>query len=120
MNGDGVTNDLIYIPKTKDEIKFTSAEDADAFWKFVNQDPYLKKHKGEYAEAYSASAPWIHRFDFRWSRDFFVKIGKAKNTLQLSLDILNIGNLLNSKWGVTKNMSGANGGRILTLSLIHI
>ena len=49
MNGDGVTNDLIYIPKTKDEIKFTSAEDADAFWKFVNQDPYLKKHKGEYA-----------------------------------------------------------------------
>lgn len=114
MNGDGVTNDLIYIPKTKDEIKFTSAEDADAFWKFVNQDPYLKKHKGEYAEAYSASAPWIHRFDFRWSRDFFVKIGKAKNTLQLSLDILNIGNLLNSKWGVTKNMSGANGGRILT------
>jgi len=114
MNGDGVTNDLIYIPKTKDEIKFTSAEDADAFWKFVNQDPYLKKHKGEYAEAYSARAPWVHRFDFRWSRDFFVKIGKTKNTLQLSLDILNIGNLLNSKWGVTKNMSGANGGRILT------
>ena len=31
MNGDGVNNDLIYIPKTKDEIKFTSAEDADAF-----------------------------------------------------------------------------------------
>lgn len=114
MNGDGVTNDLIYIPKTKDEIKFTSTEDADAFWKFVNQDPYLKKHKGEYAEAYSARAPWVHRFDFRWSRDFFMKIGKTKNTLQLSLDILNIGNLLNSKWGVTKNMSGANGGRILT------
>lgn len=43
-----------------------------------------------------------------------MKIGKTKNTLQLSLDILNIGNLLNSKWGVTKNMSGANGGRILT------
>ena len=39
MNGDGVTNDLIYIRRLKDEIKFTSAEDADAFWKFVNQDP---------------------------------------------------------------------------------
>ena len=114
MNGDGVTNDLMYIPKAKDEIKFTSPEDADAFWKFVNQDPYLKKHKGEYAEAYAARAPWVHRFDFRWSRDFSVKIGRTQNTLQLSLDILNVGNLLNSKWGVNKNMSVANGGRILT------
>lgn len=113
MNGDGVENDLIYIPRTKDELKFTSPEDAEAFWKFVNKDPYLKKHKGEYAEAYAARSPWVHRFDFRWSRDFNVKIGKTKNTLQLSLDILNIGNMLNSKWGVTKNMSGANGGRVL-------
>lgn len=114
MNGDGVNNDLMYIPKTKDEIKFKSAEDADAFWNFVNQDPYLKKHKGQYAEAFANRAPWVHRFDFRWSRDFSVKIGKTRNTLQLSLDILNVGNLLNSKWGVSKNMSAANGGRILS------
>lgn len=114
MNGDGVNNDLMYIPKTKDEIKFKSAEDADAFWNFVNQDPYLKKHKGQYAEAFANRAPWVHRFDFRWSRDFSVKIGKTRNTLQLSLDILNVGNLLNSKWGVSKNMSAANSGRILS------
>ena len=57
MNGDGVAADLIYIPKDKNEIKFTSNEDRDAFWAFVEQDDYLSKHKGEYAEAYSNYAP---------------------------------------------------------------
>ena len=35
------------------------------------------------------------------------------NKLQLSVDFMNIGNLFNSKWGVEKNMSSCNNGRIL-------
>ncbi|MDR0988600.1 MAG: carboxypeptidase regulatory-like domain-containing protein [Prevotellaceae bacterium] len=114
MNQDNVNNDLLYIPRTKDELAFVSEADRDAFWTFVNQDSYLKKHKGEYAEAFAARAPFVHRFDFRFAHDLFTNIGKSKNTLQLSVDILNVGNLLNSEWGVTKNMSQSNGGKILT------
>lgn len=113
MNGDGVNNDLMYIPKDDSEIRFTSEADRQAFWDFVNQDSYLKNHKGEYAEAYSAYAPWVHRFDFRWAHDFNLKVGKTMNRLQLSVDFMNIGNLFNSKWGVEKDMSNCNGGRIL-------
>lgn len=108
MNQDGVNNDLIYIPKTKEELTFidkngfTAAQQADAFWKFVNQDSYLKKHKGEYAEAYSARYPWVNQFDLKLVQDFYIQAGKSKNTLQLSLDMFNIGNLLNDKWGVVK------------------
>ena len=32
-------------------------------------------------------------------QDIFTNIGENKNTLQLSLDIFNIGNLLNQDWG---------------------
>jgi hypothetical protein len=113
MNGDGVNNDLIYIPKGRGDINFVSQADEDAFFKFVEQDNYLKKHKGEYAEAYSARAPWVNRFDVRLVQDFAVKAGNSVNTLQFSIDIINAGNMINSNWGVNKNMADSNNGAIL-------
>lgn len=113
MNGDGYATDLIYIPREKGEINFISTADEDAFFAFVEQDRYLKNHKGEYAEAYAARAPWVHRFDLRLAQDFRVNVGGVANNLQFSLDFLNFGNLLNSKWGVEKNMFQANNGQIL-------
>jgi hypothetical protein len=113
MNGDGVNNDLIYIPKEKGEVAFVSPADEDAFFAFIEQDKYLSKHKGEYAEAYSARSPWVNRIDFRFVQDFSIKAGSTRNTLQLSVDVLNAGNLLNSNWGVNKNMAISNNGAIL-------
>lgn len=113
MNGDGINNDLMYIPKNDSEIKFKSEEDRAAFWKFVEQDSYLRNHKGQYAEAYAARAPWVHRFDFRLMEDFSFKIGKTKHSFQLSFDIMNVGNLINSKWGISKTNAVSNNGRIL-------
>ena len=102
MNGDGNATDLIYIPATKDEINFKSTADADAFWAFVNNDKYLNSHKGQYAEAYAARAPWVHRVDLRIAEDFSFKIGQTKHNFQLSASIDNIGNMINSSWGVQK------------------
>lgn len=116
LNGDGISNDLMYIPKDDSEIHFKNEADRQAFWDFVNQDSYLKNHKGEYAEAYSAHAPFVHRFDFHWTHDFTLKVGNTNHTLQLIANIMNIGNLFNSKWGVEKNMSNCNNGRILSIN----
>ena len=102
MNGDGLATDLIYIPATKDEVAFTSEADRDAFWKFVEQDNYLSKHKGQYAEANAARAPFVHRFDLRVAKDIKFRIGSTSHKFQLSASIDNIGNLFNSKWGVRK------------------
>ena len=93
MNGDGINNDLMYIPKDDSEIQFVDDADRTAFWNFVNQDSYLSSHKGEYAEAYAGRAPWVHRFDFRIAQDFSIKAGKSNNTLQISLDFMNVGNM---------------------------
>lgn len=114
MNGDGIGNDLMYIPRNDSEINFVNDADRADFWAFVEQDKYLKNHKGEYAEAYSARAPWVHQFDFRWAHDFTLKVGNTDHRLQLSADVENIGNLLHSSWGVPKFFSAeTNNGRIL-------
>lgn len=113
MNGDGINYDLMYIPKNDSEIKFTSEEDRVAFWKFVEQDSYLKNHKGQYAEAYAARTPWVHRFDFRLMEDFEFKVGRTKHNIQVSFDIMNVGNLINSKWGISKTNAVSNNNKIL-------
>ena len=113
MNGDGWGSELIYIPAQKGDIKFVSQADEDAFFKFMEQDKYLKNHKGGYAGA-NRTCSLLHRLDLRVAQDFKLRVGETTNTLQVSLDILNFGNLLNSKWGVPKsNMSVSNNGNIL-------
>ncbi|MBP5637810.1 MAG: TonB-dependent receptor, partial [Bacteroidales bacterium] len=112
LNGDGNAYDLIYIPKDDEmgvgadaAFRFASQEDMDNYKAFAAQDKYLSSHKGQYAEAYAVAAPWVHTFDFRYAHDFQIRTGKQKNTLQLSVDMVNLGNLLNSSWGVAKNFS---------------
>jgi len=115
INSDGYNYDAIYVP-TDDEVgvgsgkfRFVSESDKQRFMDFVHQDSYLKKHQGEYAEAYSVYSPWVHRFDFSYKHDFKLNICKAKHTLQLSLDIKNLMNLFKSSWGVMKYLNPAIG-----------
>jgi len=69
---------------------------------FVHNNDYLKKHQGEYAEAYSVYNPWRHTVDFSYKHDFNFKVGKTKHSIQLSADIKNLMNLFSSSWGLTK------------------
>ena len=118
MNGDGYNYDALYIPTDEqvenNEFRFASDDDAARFMDYVHGDKYLSKNQGKYAEAYSVYSPWVHRLDFSYKHDFKVKIGQSVNKLQLSVDVKNILNLFNSKWGVSKYMnSDLNEGRIL-------
>lgn len=107
MNGDGATSDLMYIPKDASELVFitksgmTPQQQSDAFMKYVDSDKYLSAHKGEYAQRFGVLEPWMNRFDFKVLKDIYVTSDKRYG-FQVSLDIINVGNLLNSKWGVYK------------------
>ena len=117
MNGDGNAADLMYIPKDASEIVFdaippkgdfkgfTSEDQSVAFWSYVDQDKYLSSHKGQYAERYGVIMPWLNRFDVKVLQDVFTKIGKDKHSLQISLDLLNVGNLLSSNWGIAQKQT---------------
>ena len=118
INGDGIAYDLMYIPRDDSEIHFTNEADRPKFWAFVDQDKYLRSHRGQYAEAYSARAPFVHRFDVHYAHDFTLKVGNTRHTLQLIADIDNVGNLFNSKWGVNSNMSTCQNGSFLKVDKV--
>lgn len=114
MNNDGTNNDLIYIPASLSEINLipitgsapkTVDEQWEALHAFIMDDPYLKKHRGEYAERNAARLSFSHQFDVRILQDVAVNIGNTRNKLQVSFDILNFGNLLNRKWGESRYLS---------------
>ncbi|MCQ2158343.1 MAG: TonB-dependent receptor [Bacteroidales bacterium] len=102
MNGDGIGADLIYIPKDINDVLWKTPEDGQAFMTFVNNDKYLSAHKGQYAEAYAARAPWVHRIDLRIAEDFSFKVGNTTHNFQAAVSIDNIGNMINNSWGVQK------------------
>lgn len=104
INGDGRGgNDLIYVP-TKSEISqmnFSNAGEAAAYDSFIDQDDYLSGRRGQYAERYGALSPWRSRWDVRLLQDYRLKMSSGKtNVIQLSMDILNFGNLISSEWGL--------------------
>jgi hypothetical protein len=130
LNGDGNTgNDLIYIPKSSTDINLIDAgsynkathtgtttgtaadpRTAAQIWtqlsNFIQQDHYLYKHQGHYAESNSVVLPYYKHLDLNITEDiyFYTKDGssKDKHTLRFSVDIQNVGNLLNRNWGVVR------------------
>lgn len=104
INGDGsILNDLIYVPTSSEinQMQFADAGQAAAFDAYISQDDYLSDRRGQYAERYGAVAPWRGRWDIKILQDFNFNVGDNKtNTIQLSIDVLNIGNMINSDWGV--------------------
>lgn len=108
VTGDGGANNLIYIPTTEDLAKMTFKDEANktAFNEFIEADKYLSRHRGEYSERGGVVAPWQHRFNFKVAQDFDFRVAGRKNTIQVGLDINNLGNLLNSNWGAYDKLSG--------------
>ncbi len=108
-NKDGSVNDLLYIPRTKDEFIWKNGDaDADAYFAFAANDPYLSKNAGKYAKRFAAYEPFYNRLDFRFLQDFNFNVGGQRNTVQLSLDFINFLNLFNSNWGINKVYIGSN------------
>ncbi len=119
FNRDGINADLIYIPESANDISFTdiksgnnvlftAQQQSEAFFKYIDQDSYLSQNKGKYAERNGALFPWRNRFDLKVLQDLFTKIGGKNRTLQFSLDILNVGNLINPNWGIIKTLNYSN------------
>ncbi|MCU7495209.1 MAG: TonB-dependent receptor [Ignavibacteria bacterium] len=120
VNGDGQkSNDLIYIPKNATdpaEIQLGSIDKntkafvadpamAQALENYINRDKYLKEHRGEIMERNGANVPWSHQVDFRFVQSIPVVSG---HEFEISLDILNVTNLISSKWGWVKSVPNQN------------
>lgn len=143
-NGDGQTaNDLIYVPANREEAKghlvsdgfadnsgIMSGKDGcieeqawenawQAMDKFIGQDDYLSKHRGEYTKRNGAVAPFANQLDLSISHDIIVPQRNGReHKLRFSFSIDNLLNLLNRDWGVSYSQYlGTNGNQYQFLTV---
>ena len=114
VNGDnGRGNDLMFIPTDAqaDQMTFVansqySAEEQLAnFKQWLGSTPYIRDHRGEYYKRYADNLPFESHFDVHVAEKFQFRVGRQMNALELSLDIMNVANLLNKDWGRTYSSS---------------
>ncbi len=126
MNGDGISNDLMYIPESTAQMKFanitsgttvlfTADQQRAAFDKFIS-DNNLDEYRGKVAPRNAFLMPWNNRFDVRLSQTLFKNMATKGDKVQISLDVLNFGNLLNSDWGIQDYNVSSYGAAILSRS----
>lgn len=96
---------LIYIPTRDEAIRFfkdadgvTAQQQADAFNKFIDGDDYLKGKRGEFTERNAGRTPWNVRADLCLSHEFVTNKEKMQS-LTVSMDVINLTNLLSKSWG---------------------
>jgi hypothetical protein len=113
INNDGTaSNDLLYVPTDAeiDVMVFTPLVDVNgntqnaaaqraALKQFIAQDKYLSGLRGSYTEKYGGENPWYSQLDLRILQDLIVN-KQTRQTLQFSVDVVNLGNLISSNWGV--------------------
>ncbi|MBF9238100.1 TonB-dependent receptor [Hymenobacter sp. BT683] len=117
LNRDNIVgNDLLFVPNARSQINLVDIVStgpnpvvlvsADQQYQqldaYIRQDDYLNSRRGQYAERNGAISPWYTQLDAKLLQDFTVTAGERKHTLQLSLDVQNLGNLINSDWGVRR------------------
>jgi hypothetical protein len=109
MNNDGTAgNDLIYVPATQADINLVPITGTNALtvaqqWalldQFIETDTYLKTIRGQYAERNGSRTPFQNQLDVRLLQEFSIKAGNTVNKLQITFDIMNVGNMINKEWG---------------------
>ena len=103
---------LIYVPRSQSEILLTTTNASDTrtpqqIWDqlnaYIEQDPYLKTRRGQYAERGAALTPWVNFLNLRVLQDFKVRTGNSNNAIQVSFELFNLLNFLDSNQGVVKS-----------------
>lgn len=110
VTGVGGSQNLMYIPTDADlaNMTFKDADNKAAFKAFIENDSYLSSHRGEYSTRGAKVAPWQSRINLKVAQDFIFDVAGKPTTLQLGVDVENFANMLNSNWGLTKQVSSEN------------
>ncbi len=88
-------------------LKLAPASVAADLDQFLANDDYLSTRRGQYTERNGAHTPWNNQVDLRLMLE--ARLGSVTpdpagvmphgHTIQISFDIINVGNLLNDAWG---------------------
>lgn len=107
VNGDSYKgNSLIYIPTEEEMSTMLWADDKSqaAFNDYIKADGYLSCNRGKFAERNSHSLPFVHRLDLHLAQSFYFD-HSSQRRVELTLDVMNLTNLLSRSWGLVHRTS---------------
>ncbi|GAA4360958.1 carboxypeptidase regulatory-like domain-containing protein [Hymenobacter saemangeumensis] len=130
VNRDGsAKNDLLYVPRNRSEINLADITNAQGavlvsadqqyaqLERYIAGDEYLAERRGQYAERNGARTPWTQQLDLRLSTR--LPLAKA-HRLEVTLDVLNLGNLLHRDWGRQYFVPNINNSGYALLDFVRI
>jgi hypothetical protein len=104
VNGDGtIGNDLIYVPRDVSEVVVTGGS-PQLLEDYIANDNGLREHRGEIVPRNASRLPWTNTVDFRVAAN--VPWGRRK--LELTMDVLNVLNLIDSNKGIIQFLANQN------------
>ena len=86
-------------PNLKDNDTYTAAQQWNDLNAFINGDKYLKTRRGQYAERNGMRTPWNHDLDLKLMHEFKLSKTNKFKSLQVSLDMFNVLNLISRDLG---------------------
>ncbi|MCE1198609.1 MAG: carboxypeptidase regulatory-like domain-containing protein [Marinilabiliales bacterium] len=129
--GNSSNANLIYIPKNSSELIFadvtngsgavtySAADQSRDFNQFIDNDKYLSKNRGKYAERNGLRTPWNHFVDLQMTHEFKFKIGQRQQSIQLLATVFNFLNLLSNNWGKVYFITNVNNYTIPMLAFAN-
>jgi hypothetical protein len=112
QNGaNGESTDLIYVPTdladwsrfaesyTTAGVTYSVAQQWDAFDKYISNDKYLSKKRGQFVDRNGAVLPWSNIIDMKVQQDLVLGKGSNQHRFSVIFDMFNFTNFLNRNWG---------------------
>lgn len=105
------STDLMYVPRdladwsrfaeayTSAGVTYSVAQQWEKLDAYINNDKYLSKRRGTFADRNGAVLPWSHVVDLRVQQDFSLGQGKYSHKFSVIFDMFNFTNFLNRSWG---------------------
>jgi hypothetical protein len=117
--GSGGSNaPLPYIPRDNADIRladytlngqvYTAAQQLTDLNSLIDGDKYLKTRRGQYAERNGLRTPWTNGLDMKLMHEIKLSQRNKQNSLQISIDVFNVLNLLSNSWGHVNFVTNVN------------
>lgn len=103
---------LAYIPMANEAVRFfkdyadpvsgvniTAAQQANAFNNYINSNKYLSGLRGDFTKRNEGRTPWNTNADLHFAQEYHFSKNAGSEFITLTVDIMNLTNLLNSNWG---------------------
>jgi hypothetical protein len=112
---DGPSNDVVYVPTDAADITLLDPAEYAQLDRIIEDEPCLRNQRGRLLERNSCHDPWLHQTQARVAKRFRLT---GTRELELTVDLLNVLNFLDSDWGLVRRTQGGifyNSVSLLTL-----